>query len=897
MELPAVLVLCGLGVAGIAVLLLMGLFSTSGTSYEEAIAQQRRATTELLALAENKSKPKKSTKKANKKLAKKEKNKENAVITSASELESEAPAESGVDDDVVPPKPHVDFSPPIVVDVPRDSPPNIKIRKRGKDPKVKPILVNKEDPSCVSDPNTPVPTTTTVSNHFEELHPKDEFELLHSSLGVEKASEKKEEVVEKKEVKPVKAVKGSKVAPKAAPAEVKEDVSRERHNSGEAPKEQRKAKKTEKKSEEVSEVREEVVPPLNAPQPSELTTDKLLKQALVPAPSPPAKNKKKKPEPNVLALMAGDGGGVNVSELVRLVVAAPLSRTEIQILTDALLNKHHDPLVQHSEWTEGPNDPMQKMKKQLADKEKALADEIEASQALHAKLKELRGHLNAERGRLAAATRAAEQADAAARAEVHTLQARLQRVLDDNHALVQEKLMFQSKEAEFQAQRVQMEMHIQRLTETEGQLLSQLNALQAELSALQADRNARLMELSAARCELSSVRDSLIMAQQHNAELKKQLQEANRVCAEYAEQIEQQKLKQAQERHNATTELQNEVQRLTARAQSAEGSLEKLKEEAEKQKQKLSAELAARDSELAELKLVKAAPAHNGLPATHNNQQHKTAELEKVESLVESLRNELTSAQSSNREQKDQLTKLQEQLNTYQHKNNELRTKNWKVMEALQSAEKALQAKPAAQDSPREALAKAQEAHYDEVASVLRTACPALAPPAAADKAWLRAFADNLSKLLAAKEAEKRELEKKLSSLKSSPAADPRIEQLQEQNEHLQALVDKYKRIIDDTEGVLSRLQQNVTHEEQRWAEQLADKQRELEELRQRTVLQMQKKIDSLQAELQQAQAANRNHSFADSERQAEERLMGGLSSKLSTNVHNGPLQVGLEEK
>lgn len=41
-------------------------------------------------------------------------------------------------------------------------------------------------------------------------------------------------------------------------------------------------------------------------------------------------------------------------------------------------------------FLQGPNDPMQKLKKQLADKEKALADEIEASQALHAKLKELR---------------------------------------------------------------------------------------------------------------------------------------------------------------------------------------------------------------------------------------------------------------------------------------------------------------------------------------------------------------------------------------------------------------------------------------------------------------------------------------------------------------------------
>lgn len=68
MELQALLVLCGLGVVVVAVLLLMGLFSATGTSYEEAIAQQRKAATELLALAENKNKPKKNVKKANKKV-------------------------------------------------------------------------------------------------------------------------------------------------------------------------------------------------------------------------------------------------------------------------------------------------------------------------------------------------------------------------------------------------------------------------------------------------------------------------------------------------------------------------------------------------------------------------------------------------------------------------------------------------------------------------------------------------------------------------------------------------------------------------------------------------------------------------------------------------------------
>ncbi|CAG9789333.1 unnamed protein product [Diatraea saccharalis] len=904
MELQALLVLCGVGVAGAAaVLLLMGLFSASGTSYEEAIAQQRKVTTELLALAESRNKAKKTNKKEKKekKLAKKEKTKDNAGTT-GTDPDSEAPAESGVEDESVPSeKPHVEFRPPVVVDVPRDVPPTIKIRKRGKDPKVKPILLNKEDPSCVSDPNT-LPPTVSVSNHFEEMHPKDEFELLHTALATEKVLEKKEEPVEKKEAKPPKVAKVAKAASKqTSPVDPPKEVTpREQNNSGDFPKEQRKSKKVEKKqpAEDVAdEVKEEVVLPLNAPHPSELTTEKLLKQALVPvvaAPtaSPPAKGKKKKPEPNVLTLMAaGDGGGVNVGELVRVIREAALSRTEIQILTDALLNKHHDPLPEHSEWTEGPNDPMQKLKKQLADKEKALADEIEASQAVHAKLKELRVTLNSERGRAAAAA-------AAHRAELHTLQARLQRLVDENHALVQEK-------------------HV-----SESGLVQQLAALQAEL-------NARLVELGQARMEVNAARDAMMISQQHAAEIAQQLQDANdaygeleqqRQCAVHAEQLAQQELRQAQERLNASNELQSEVQRLTSRAQAAESNLDKLKEEMETQKQQLSHEisslreqLAEKESELAELRQLKAAPAQNGLPSTDS---HKAAELAKVESVVEALRGELAGAQAASRDQRDELTRLREQLSAYQLKNNELRTKNWKVMEALQSAEKALQTKSSsalpAQDALRDAIQKAQEAQYNEVATVLRTVCPSAAPGNKTGSDWLRAFADNLKKELEKRELEKKEAEKRAAEkvveervvervvekvVEKESQSSARLTDLEMQNEQLQGLVDKYKKIIDDTEGVLSRLQQNVTTEEQRWAQQLADKQRELDDLRTRTVLQMQNKIDSLQSELERAQASNHTNSFADAERLTQERLMGGLSEKRNVDVCNGPRQVGLEEK
>ncbi|XP_048486243.1 ribosome-binding protein 1 isoform X2 [Plutella xylostella] len=922
MELQALLVLGGVVVAGAAVLLLVGLFSASGTSYEEAVAQQRRAASELLALAESKNKPKKNVKKANKKLAKKEKKES----TAGSDHESEAPAESGADEEA-PARPHVEFTAPVVVDVPRDNVPNVKIRKRGKDPKVKPILLNKEDPSCVSDPSAP--PTPAASNHFEEIHPKDDFELLQSSLVGDKAAEKKEEVViEKKEAKKEKAVK-AKTGARVVEALPKAEPERERRNSGDQPKEQRKAKKPEKKSpiEEAIEVaREEIVPPLTVAPPSELTTDKLLKQALPPAPAatpPPKAKKNKNKEPNVMTLLSGDAA-VNVESLVRLISEAALSRSETQLLTDTLLNKQHDAL-QHADWTEGPNDPMQKLKKQLADKEKALADEQDASQALHAKLKELRTSLNAERSRATAAARAAEEAAA----ELAASQARLQRLADEKH---QDKMLLQAKlnaEAEAQAQRVQMEMHIQRLSESETALVAQLNALQAEL-------NARALEAGQARCEAAAARDAMLGAQQLAADTAQQLQEANRVCAEldvarqsalHGEAAAQQELRALQETLHGVSELQAEVQRLTTRAQTAESNAEKLKTEAEKlkeendkQKQQLSLEVAAlreaaaaREAEIAELKQMKAAPAQNGLPPSNLTDQHKAAELAKVEGVIESLRAELTAAQRGCSEQREQAAALRAQLQAYQDKNNELRTKNWKVMEALQSAEKALQSKPAsampAQDSLRDALTKAQEAQYSEVAAILKSACPTVAPSTAPGRAWLDAFAASLKKELEAK--------KVTSSPVSTQKDDAKLEEMRAQNQHLQGLVDKYKTIIDDTEGVLSRLQHNVTAEERRWAQQLAEQQRELDHVRSRTVAQdplefayaciektlptivaeLQNKIDSLEAELRKAQAANHNNSFADAERLTQERLLGGLSDKHKLNSSNGPLQVDLEEK
>lgn len=72
--------------------------------------------------------------------------------------------------------------------------------------------------------------------------------------------------------------------------------------------------------------------------------------------------------------------------------------------------------------------------------------------------------------------------------------------------------------------------------------------------------------------------------------------------------------------------------------------------------------------------------------------------------------------------------------------------------------------------------------------SVLREACPEVAPRAGSGRAWLQSFASNLSAHLARPAAHAH-----------APDNDERLKELIQQNDQSQSLVEKYKRIIDDT--------------------------------------------------------------------------------------------------
>ena len=222
-----------------------------------------------------------------------------------------------------------------------------------------------------------------------------------------------------------------------------------------------------------------------------------------------------------------------------MVQKAELSRSEIQFTIELLLNKQQEnPAGEQAEWSEGRADPVLKLKKQLADKDKALKDEQEASASVQSKLLELRAELNSERSRLSAQVRHLEEALAAKLAEAQTLHTRMQHILESHAAEKQgfarqiEQLQTKVNEdaaiivkmqedqgqshnklqQELCAQRKQLELHAAEMRTTEASLKAQLAQRVAQCQELESV-NVSLQQELAATCE-TSTHDVEVLTQQ-----------------------------------------------------------------------------------------------------------------------------------------------------------------------------------------------------------------------------------------------------------------------------------------------------------------------------------------------------------------------------------------------
>lgn len=205
------------------------------------------------------------------------------------------------------------------------------------------ILTNKSDAVVVA----PTATNTETLNHFEDIQPKDDVEL------------KKQKSESGENVKPNNKKDGKKLK-----------------NKKELP-----SPKIEKPNAAIIE---------NAVVEKEIAVTESPKIQS----AKEKHNKKKKSEPTVALQQFNDGYDMNVNAMIGMLGKVDLTRGEIQILIDFLLNKQQDTIVNHSDWSD---DIVQKLRRQLEDKDRELAEEQKVTVGFQNKFREMRAEIVSER--------------------------------------------------------------------------------------------------------------------------------------------------------------------------------------------------------------------------------------------------------------------------------------------------------------------------------------------------------------------------------------------------------------------------------------------------------------------------------------------------------------------
>ncbi|CAG9860393.1 unnamed protein product [Phyllotreta striolata] len=754
-------------------------FGIKEKSYEEALAEQRLQTNALLG-TKSKTKDKKS-KKASKKIKEKAEKIEKDEVENSENKESAQPS-----------KPHVEFkeeTEEVPIKETLDIPLAKEVTKPKKNKKVRPILVNRREKSPVR-PDL----NTSIVNHFEENPPKDDFELLKTN--------NKEEVAKPKPIKEKKQVQ-----------EVSPPIS---------------GNKTKKNAKPVSADPPKSEPASVAPLPEgkvviEVTPASPPLNGVVAVGNVGKEKKKKKSEFNTKQQLSAER-----DELINSVRKAELSKTEIQLLIDLLLNKQLEAPAVIDEWSEGKSDPIQKLKKQLSEKEKLLTEEQEALAGAQQKLREIRSEQQTEKLQLQQKIRSLEEIVQAKQIEIQATNNRFQVNAQKIQQLQTElnteimkarKLLDDNNQLQLQLKQYEVN-NMSQLQEADGRL----NTLRMEFEEI-TNQNQHLQQVIAEK-------DHHFMIQMNTIE--KGYKDSHQETERRIEMLLRQEAEWKREiaNLNSTKQKQFEEQR------KLEHSLNQLNEQLRlinNEKSQLKSELQQAKEELYHLghlsegknnQEVEILNLSNELSSTRNELSSRIEELQQTEKKYK------TELESSNKK----YSLAQKELEEQKTKNDELRKKNWKVMEALKAAEnrdnKASTAITSDLDINRlkeELLSKQQESQKQ----FLQRLFPEIEELKSAKGAdWQEKYAALISDFINSIREENKQISvTPVSSPPSTPQKSSEIAKLQSQLLH-------YKNIIDDTEGMLNKLQKHVEQEEMTWRSQLAAKEAELDSLKENRITQ-----------------------------------------------------------
>ncbi|XP_030211619.1 kinectin isoform X2 [Gadus morhua] len=340
----------------------------------------------------------------------------------------------------------------------------------------------------------------------------------------------------------------------------------------------------------------------------------------------------------------------------------------------------------------------------------------------------------------------------------------------------------------------------------------ELQAVREENQALKRDVEAQKRDVEALRQQASEQ----ITSETTVEELKSQLQQKDGELLSMDERL-QASLGCSSATEQTIAVLEREIECLQVETVQLRQRGEQSSADASAQVLDLQAKLCSKDEELHALQ--------GELEARTREVSQQVEQLQQQSQSVTPSPELLAALSEKDRQVSDlqvELSELRDSVELHRKKNNELREKNWSVMEALSATEALLQGKLSKAVKESQTALDSTQA---ECRDALHRLLPHVALPSGQNhEEWLNRF-------------EQAAAESSAAQSNCAPASGE-LEGLQEklkETEEAQKVMQKdcetYKKVLAETEGILQRLQSSVESEESRWKLKLEVSQGELGEM------------------------------------------------------------------
>ncbi|XP_063429065.1 ribosome-binding protein 1-like isoform X9 [Mytilus trossulus] len=210
------------------------------------------------------------------------------------------------------------------------------------------------------------------------------------------------------------------------------------------------------------------------------------------------------------------------------------------------------------------------------------------------------------------------------------------------------------------------------------------------------------------------------------------------------------------------------------------------------------------------------------LKSLKNENSNLKSQFDNQTKELSSVKADIGKKQSAVSSETEQLKKLQAEIDAQKKKNNDLREKNWKAMDALDKTEKSCSDKvQKAVKETKEELSMVTNAQRTDQALLQRLFPDVKVSEKLVHKDWMSTFEKEVQIYLATVKSQK-------GSAKSDDSS-----KLIEDNKRLESQVDEFKTVLQTTENKLQQLENSVEGEERKWQQKLQELQLDLEQSRQ----------------------------------------------------------------